>query len=424
MLSADQVSDLVKAGVEAGIKAANTVNPEDRPAAAKEAPAFHKQRGIPSLGLALKATFNSYKRRAGTIPSFEMAVAEASAELFDFEREYSHSIVWPKSADEMRQVLDEMGEKGSVKEMDRLSVAIKAMNEGTTTAGGHLVPPEYRQQDFEYALSPEVALKRVPGVKTMPVASNVVKFPRETTRAGASQQSEAGSLTAQDAVFDQQSITIEKQYAYRQFSNELLADANPSLLEFLANSVVRDLGIQMDIQFLRGTGASPQITGLLSYSGLTTGPSLGTNGASPTHDNLLDAVYLLEAANSRAVDFAIAHPRVANSLRKVKDGMGRYLWEPNGVPGMGGDGFLLGSIPLFKTTNLLITQTVGSSTDCTTIIMGDSSKVVILERQGIELATSEHVAFANDQTAVRAIARSAVALLQPAAVELITGVRA
>lgn len=422
MLSADQVKDLIASGVEAGLKAANTVDPADRPAAKTgEAPAFHRQRGAPSLGKALKALT---ARRMGKEPSgadFEMAVSAAAEEVFGVNRENPNSIIWAKNADEMRLLLTEMGERTAVKDYDRLDSAIKAMNEGTTTAGGHLVIPDYRHQDFEYALAPEVALRRVPGVRALPINSNNVKLPREDSRAGASQAAEAGTLSAADATFAQQSINIEKQYAYRLFSNELLADATPSFMEFVASSVVRDLGIQMDIQFLRGSGSTPQIQGIIGYSGLTTGPSLGTNGASPTFDHFADALYLLEAANARGADFMIAHPRVANSLRKVKDANGRYLWEPTGAPGVG-EGNVLG-IPMFKTTNLLITQTVGSSTDCTTVILGDSSKVVILERQGVELAVSEHIAFNTDQTAVRALARSAVALLQPAAVMTITGVR-
>ena len=87
------------------------------------------------------------------------------------------------------------------------------------------------------------------------------------------------------------------------------------------------------------------------------------------------------------------------------------------------DATFLGFLPVYTTTNLQITLTVGSSTDCTTAIMFDASQMVILERSGIEIAVSRDIAFNTDQTAVRAIGRTAVATLQPLSVELITGIR-
>ena len=89
----------------------------------------------------------------------------------------------------------------------------------------------------------------------------------------------------------------------------------------------------------------------------------------------------------------------------------------------GSQSYLLGSIPLWFSSQLLITNTVGTSTDCTTAIIGNSGNVLILERSGIEIAYSEHIYFTTDESAVRAIGRAAVAILQPSAVESITGIR-
>lgn len=434
MLTADQVENLVSTAVAAGIKAANTVDPEERPAAAKAAPAFHKRRGLPSFDRALKAAGTDDWSNAG----FERDVQKAARELWDPKQDWGlskYGVLWYKSPQEALALFDYMGEREATKEMDRVDSAIKAMSESLTvsisggTAGGLLVPPEFRQDLFAYALTPQVALRRVPGVTVLPVNSNIVRFPRESSRAGASQASEAGSLSSADATLAAQQIVIEKQYAFRRWSSELSADAQPAFSAFLNQTVIRDLGVQQDIQYLRGTGSTPQITGLLNYSSLTTGPSLGTNGRSVTHDDFIEAVYLLENANVSNPDFVIAHPRTLNTLRKSKDGVGRYQWTPQGQPVAGGapgapDLMVAGYLPAFKTTNLTITETAGSSTDCSTAIVGDSSQVFILERSGVEVAFSEHLYFSTDELAVRAISRSSLVLLQPAAVTLITGIRA
>ena len=448
LLTSEQVTGLVTDAVKAAILAVNTVDPAARPAspsvAPPSAPAWIKRRQFPSLTRALKASRAGSFAKAG----FELEVSNAAKALWYDQSDddvADRSIVWPTTIDQALQLFDHMGETAATKELDRLDDAIKsvermasvkAMSEDATwdltggTAGGVLVPPEFLQSLFTYALAPKVALRRVPGVRAMQVKSNSVRLPRESTRAGASQAAEAGTLSSADATLGSQTITIEKQYAFRRWSNELADDSNPSFMQFLGQTVVRDLAIQQDSQFLQGNGSTPQLQGLVGYTGVTnpTTPN-GTNGGSPDFDTFHDAVYQLDLVNADC-DFVITHPRTWNTLRKKKDSEGRYLMSATGIPIGYGDsrgnprGLLLDYIPIFTTTALSIALTVGTSTDCHTAILGDSSQVVILERAGIELGFSEHVYFTTDEMAVRAIARTAVAILQPAAVETITGIRA
>jgi hypothetical protein len=200
----------------------------------------------------------------------------------------------------------------------------------------------------------------------MPVRSNVITLPRELTAAGASQANEAGTLTAQDAVLATQTINIRKQYGFRRYSNELLADADPAWNEFLANTLVRDVALSQDLQYLEGSGGAPQIQGLVGYTGLTS-LSSGTPGAAPK-------------------------------------------------------GIVI-EIPLWFSSQINIARTVGTSTNCTTVIIGRADQVLLLDRQGIEVAFSEHLYFNTDETAARAIARSAIAVITPNAVATIAGVK-
>lgn len=439
----DGLQQVVTDSVSAALKAVNTPNPEDRPAQEPaSAPAVVTRRAFPSLTRALKA------KRAGNaekVAGFELEVSNAAKALWyssPGDDVKADSIVWPANLNQAIALFDFMGERKATKELDRLDSAIKsldahaikAMGESGSyslsggTSGGILVPPEFLQSLFAYALTPAVALRNVPGVQTLQVNSNNVRLPRESARAGASQASEAGTLSAADATLAQQSIVIEKQYAFRRWSNELADDSNPSFMQFLGNTVVRDLGVQQDSQYLQGNGSTPQIQGIIGYSGLTTATSVGANGGTPTFDNFHDAVYSIDLANAKA-NFLITHPRTWNSLRKIKDSTGRYLASASfGVPvAFGANGgptkLLLDYIPVVTTTSLSIALTVGSSSDCTTAILGDASQVYILERGGIEIDFSEHLYFATDEVAVRAIGRSAVAILQPAAVTTITGIR-
>lgn len=443
LLTPDAVKDLISSAVgdavTAALKAVNTVNPDDRPASkAKEetftTAAFKRRKQVlPSLKRALKSA------KQGKLDGFERDVHEAGKALWYRELDDDDQIegvIWPRNPREMLEVLQVIGE---VKTSEQATSAIKAMTESATyaltggTGGGILVPPEFRQDLFAFALTARNALRRVPGIAVIPVTGRDIRLPRESTTAGASQASEVGTLSSADAVLAQQTIVIEKQYAMRRWSDELGSDSNPAFSVFLDRTVVRDLDIQQDIQWLRGSGVTPQVTGLTAYSNLTTSTAAvvaATNGDKLSFEDVFDAAYDLDAVNATA-DFAIGHPRAINTLRKTKDANGRYLMSFDGTPrGFGAgrdqagpDAILADFIPFYKTTNLVINQTVGSSTNCTTIIVGDSSQVLILERQGVELMISPHVYFTTDELAIRAIARSAVAILQPSAVTLLTGVR-
>jgi len=436
-LSADAVKDIVKDAVSEAVKAVNTVADEDRPAAVKSVSVIKRAYGLPKVGVAMKAVTRGSDRDA----SFEKDFSQAASEVFGFgnDREGSRSIVWPKTMDEAIQVLDAMGEG---KHADLVASA-KAMAEGSAGTGGALVPPQYLQEAFAYALTPGIVVRNLPGVTVMPVKTGTtVYLPREDARAGGASAAEAASLSAQDVTFAQQSITLKKQYGYRSFSNELLADADPAWNQFITKTLLRDVALFQDAQYLEGAGTSSFITGFSTYGSTTTGPTPGTaggtNGGTIVLDNILDAIYNLRAVNvepQQGSGFFIMHPRTLNTLTKIKDTTGNYIvssfqgvntpmYFGGQLPGSNGPKAMLLGVPVYLTSQIGIANTVGTSTDCSNVYVGDASKVIILERQGIELAFSDQVGFSNDQSAWRAIARSAVAVTQPTALEVIKGVRA
>jgi HK97 family phage major capsid protein len=451
------VQALLQATAESAVRAVNTVDPDARPGVGggtavrdySQAPAYLRRRyPMPRLGNAMRSGARG-SVRASEI--FEWDFAQAARETFGYDKTATaddendpivlehgqgvrnyRSIVWPKSREEFADVLFEMGEK---KHAEKINGAIRAMGEATAGAGGALVPTVYAQDQFAYALVSTTVIRQIPGIQTLNVPGFTVILPRESVAAGAASAAEAGALATQDPTFAQQTITIKKQYGYRVYSNELLADGNPDVNEFLANSLVRDVGLRQDIQFLEGDGTGSNITGFVAYAGTTAGPSLGANGLTPSFDHLFDFLYNLRLANVEP-DFLAAHPRYLNSLSKIKDTTNNYLLSNAGgynAPSIMSTGLaaqvsapkavLLGSYPAWFSSQINIARTVGTSTDCTDVYFGNRNNIVIVEAKGIEVAFSEHVAFANDQTAARAIGRSAIAVLQPAALGVMVGVR-
>ena len=441
---------------DSAVRALNTVDTTARPGGVVEVPAYNRQRyGLPRLGTAMRATFAGGFRKS---QAFENDFTQAAREVFSYNGgededdkdpflegqggRSTRSMIWPKTREEMIEVLDAMGEKPAARDaqyLARVESGVRAMAEATVGGGGALVPTAYMQDKFQYALVSMTAVRRS-GVDSMPAPSNIVVLPRESVPAGGSVAAEAGTLTPQDATLAQQTITIKKQYGYRLYSNELLADATPAWNEFLANTLVRDVALKQDQQFLEGVGTGNEITGLINYAGVTAGPAMGANGATPTIDNVIDSTYLLRAVNVEP-DVAYGAPRTMQTLSKVKDTAGNYiLWAAGGanaprlyngqIAGLQSDrassspsAVLLGQIDFYFSNQMLTTRTVGTSTDTTDLVITNRANLLIIERQGIEVAYSEHVAFNSDQTAARAIGRAAIVALQPTAVEVWVGIR-
>lgn len=112
-------------------------------------------------------------------------------------------------------------------------------------------------------------------------------------------------------------------------SLRLLRDAatNPAVEEVVRRDLAEIMALRQDLAFISGLGhAQGQPLGNLNHAGLTAGPDLGVNGATPTFDNLKAMLASVRAQNA---PFARAgwlfNGRLLASLETVKDSAGRYL---------------------------------------------------------------------------------------------------
>ena len=149
------------------------------------------------------------------------------------------------------------------KDMGSLAT-LKAMSEGTNSAGGYTVPQEWADsidrviQDFGLIrkFSREVPMTR--DVMNMPTLSTsvTVYWPGENT-----------SGTASAPVLGSPTLTAKTLIGITTLSNELLEDSNVSLVDFLSDIIGEAIAGEEDNQGLTGSG-SP-FTGVLSDTGTT-----------------------------------------------------------------------------------------------------------------------------------------------------------
>lgn len=430
------------------VKAANPVDESQRPGASSQAvktdaPNVNLRRRVrPSLARAIKAIRDG----SWTGAELERDLSQATKELYG-EGFGVKSIAMPTTVNAFAAVLDAIDAEtdGSVAVKSYAGDAIKAMNESIggpnsvsygNTAGAALVPPQFLQSEFLLALTSAVVLRAMPETQTIPVVSNVIELPRETVVATTTSAAENASLTSADPTFAVQAFTIQKQYGYRTFSNELLHDANPAIDAYVTKTLARDIALFQDLQYLEGSGAGTNLKGIRNYSGLTTSSWVAaTNGSTPAASDLVKMVFDIRKANTEPTAW-VMHPRTLQNIVTLVDASGRFIFSDVSVWGgpvlnpQAGTTFtypskavgrLLG-LPVYLSTQILTNETQGSSSAASHIIIGNFNYAAILERQAAEIAMSEHVAFATDQTAVRAIARSALALTQPLAFAVSTGI--
>lgn len=305
---------------------------------------------------------------------------------------------------------------------------------------GFLVPPQFITDLIEVIRAKTVV--RAMGCRTLPAASNVGFIPRQSGAATAAWISEAGSITASDLTFQQVQYTVRKLAAYVVLSNELIADADPAVDAIVRQDVAAVIALQEDLTALQGSGSAPTPTGVKNQSGVGSTPSMGTNGSTPTFDTIISAERQIVTSNRQPTGWAL-HPRTITTLTKIKDSSGRYIWEPapylaNVVPAQSasGDYAALGNpnanparpsgtlrgIPVFETTQVPINNTVGSSTNCSDLYVGQWDELIIIERGGMEFAVSDQILFQNYQTAVRALVRRDMIVRHAAAFDVVTGI--
>ena len=244
-----------------------------------------------------------------------------------------------------------------------------ALQEGTDSEGGYLVPDEFEHTLVE-ALESENIFRTLAHV--IQTASGDRKIPVVATKGTASWVDEEGSITESDDSFTQVSIGAYKLGTLIKVSNELLNDSVFNLEQYISKEFARRIGNKEEDAFFNGDGSGKPV-GIFNGTG---GAQVGVTAASAsaiTADEVIDLFYSLGAPYRKNAVFLMNDSSV-KALRKLKDGNGQYLWQPSltaGTPDM-----LLGR-PVY--TSAFMPAMAASAKS---ILFGDLSYYWVADRQG------------------------------------------
>lgn len=288
------------------------------------------------------------------------------------------------------------------------------------TSGNPLVPTGQANTWYDRLRARSVVLAAGPTIVAVEREGSL-RVPTVTASVTVGTVAEGATIAPTDPTFASVTLDPKKLAALCLVNAEALDDSNPDVRAVVEADLIRSTATELDRQLLVGDGTGSNLTGLRNVAGVTSGPSLGANGGVPTLDAFADVVGALEAANgdlARAAWFMA--PRTWSTIRKLKDAQSRYQLNPTPA---GAEQRSLFGLPVFASTNVPVNETTGTSTDTSPVILADMSQVIVGRARDIEVAYSADFRFDSDQVAVRVIGRFDVAVAQPAAVVVLTGVR-
>ena len=233
----------------------------------------------------------------------------------------------------------------------------------------------------------------------------------------------AGSvITASDPGFNVFTTLNSYKYSFiTQVANELLKDTSVDLIGYLASQAGNAFGYALGQDFINGTGGGTAPTGILTSAatGVVGGASTtAVSGPSAvggfTADNIFDLIYSVDGALRQLPTFGIlANASSIGAMRKLKDGYGRFIFEPAQVQGKRD---LVGGVTVYETPAM---PSIGSGS--ASLVAGDLKAFYVRNVNGLQVDRSDDYAFGSDLATFRYLWRADGALIEKTHMKLFKG---
>lgn len=286
----------------------------------------------------------------------------------------------------------------------------KALSEGVTTAGGYTVPAPLATWYIDRLRAKSMVIKA--GARTIPMDSQTLAMARLETDPTIGWRAENAAIAEGDPTFGRVMLSARSLAGIVKISRELLADSvNAGAM--IENAFLNAMALELDRAAIYGDGGSSSPTGVVNISGINE-VSMGTNGAQLTsYDKLIDAIYEMQLDNAGDPTAAIMHPRTGATIAKFKDGQLNPLQVPD----------LVRAVPMLRTTAAPIAETLGTSTDCSSIVFGDFTQLFIGMREEINIRVLSEAFAGNGQIAILVHTRADVQLAHKESFSRLKGIR-
>ncbi len=206
---------------------------------------------------------------------------------------------------------------------------IKLLSVDSDPQGGYWVSPEMSHQIVEqvFETSP---MRNVASVET--ISTDALEIPEDIGEAGVGWTAETGvRAETTTPTIGVRRIPVHEMYAMPKATQQLLDDSRVNVEDWLARKIALKMGNTENAAFINGDGTDKP-RGILTYPAGTTNPGeveqINSGHASQlTADGLRTLFYALKTPYVRNASWLMARATI-ETIAKLKDGGGDYLWEP------------------------------------------------------------------------------------------------
>ncbi len=295
----------------------------------------------------------------------------------------------------------------------------KELGEELGTSGGFLVPTQISNELIEL-LRAESVVRKMPGIRTISMTSDQLEMGRIDAGPSTSWGGENTTI-AEDATmsFGMITLNLRKLVCLYETSRELIMDATVNVEDLIRAEMSESMALAEDLAALEGAGGTAPL-------GLYYHPRVNSTDLSATLDldDISNAIYNVELNNGAVTAWA-SHPRLKNTLRKLKDSNGQYIFADEKTT-LGGDKTFasISGIPFLTTTQVPITNRPSSNESY--LVGGQWTNFLIGEKPGIriESTTTGGDSFTADQLWIKTVRRVDFALRHPETFVVVKGIQA
>lgn len=198
---------------------------------------------------------------------------------------------------------------------------IKTLRVSDDTGGGYLAQEEFVAQVDKNMVqfSPVRSAARVGAT-----GSSSVTIPRRTGRPTASWVGETENRAESESTYGQAEVPIDEMACYVDVSNKLIEDAAVDVGAEIAFDIAEEFGRAEGQSFISGNGVKKPL-GIMADPNLAYTPT--GHATLIQSDGLIDLFYSIQPFYRQRGTF-MCNGKTLAAIRKLKDGQGRYMWEP------------------------------------------------------------------------------------------------
>jgi len=275
---------------------------------------------------------------------------------------------------------------------------------GAPPSGGALVPPDIQPGIVQLPLPLVVVRDLFARGETN---SNNVAYVKEKSFTNAAGAVLETALKGESALtYEQASVPVETYAHWIPVSVQMAEDA-PNLAAIINNKLADALGVVIDDDLINGTGISPELTGILTRTGLAPAVAKGTD---TNIDAIAKQVAAIRLATNLVPDAVLLNPANALAINIAKDTAGNYI--------IAGTNLLQ---ELWGVRSVVQTTTVPAGTALVGCFATGGAQLFLRGPVRIDISPSHSDFFIKNLLAVRAEQRLALAVLREAAFGTVTG---